>query len=233
MLPNNEWSLSERLERALLAIKRVYASTFSQHAKAYLRATPYRLEEEKMAVLLQRIVGSARGGRFYPDISGVARSRNFYPTHPLESRDGIVAVALGMGRTIVDGGACLRFSPKHPPHILQLTSVADALDTTQKDFWALALEGGAKDGPMREDAFDLSLAEADGGPRGGRVHLLTGERRDLRRAVAAGPRRRDLRAHSSSTDAFPRRGHRHPRWRPGRRGVGDSRGVRVRGEPGV
>ena len=78
------------------AIKLVYASTFSQHAKAYLRATPYRLEEEKMAVLLQRIVGSARGGRFYPDFSGVARSHNFYPTPPLEAGDGIVAVALGM-----------------------------------------------------------------------------------------------------------------------------------------
>jgi hypothetical protein len=162
MLPNNDWSLGERLERALLAIKRVYASTFSQHAKAYLRATPYRLEEEKMAVLLQRIVGSARGGRFYPDISGVARSHNFYPTPPLQAKDGIVAVALGMGRTIVDGGACLRFSPRHPRHILQFSSVAETLETSQKEFWALSLEGEARDGSMREELFDLSLAEADG-----------------------------------------------------------------------
>jgi CheY-like chemotaxis protein len=162
MLPNNDWSLGERLERALLAIKRVYASTFSQHAKAYLRATPYRLEEEKMAVLLQRIVGSARGGRFYPVISGVARSHNFYPTPPLQSKDGIVAVALGMGRTIVEGGACLRFSPRHPRHILQFSSVAETLETTQKQFWALPLEGGPKEGPMREEVFDLSVAEADG-----------------------------------------------------------------------
>ncbi|MCG6922412.1 MAG: histidine kinase [Acidobacteria bacterium] len=162
MLPNNEWSLGERLERALEAIKRVYASTFSQHAKAYLRATPYRLEEEKMAVLLQRIVGSARGERFYPDFSGVARSQNFYPTPPLEAGDGIVAVALGMGRTIVEGGACLRFSPKHPKHILQFSSVPEMLATTQREFWALSLEGGGGNGGMREQPFELSVAEKDG-----------------------------------------------------------------------
>ena len=162
MLPNNDWSLGERLERALVAIKRVYASTFSQHAKAYLRATPYRLEEEKMAVLLQRIVGGARGGRFYPELSGVARSHNFYPTPPLESKDGIVAVALGMGRAIVEGGACLRFSPKHPRHILQFSSVEETLATTQKEFWALPLEGEEDETSMREAAFDLSVAEKDG-----------------------------------------------------------------------
>ena len=162
MLPNNDWSLGERLERALEAIKRVYASTFSEHAKAYLRATPYRLEEEKMAVLLQRIVGSARGVRFYPDFAGVARSHNFYPTPPLESGDGIVAVGLGMGRIIVEGGACLRFSPKHPRHILQFSSVPEILETTQREFWALRLEGGAANSGMREEAFDLEAAEEDG-----------------------------------------------------------------------
>jgi len=162
MLPNNDWSLGERLEQALEAIKRVYASTFCQHAKAYLRATPYRLEEEKMAILLQRVVGSARGSRFYPDFSGVARSHNFYPTPPLESQDGIVAVGLGMGRIIVDGGACLRFSPKHPRHILQFSSVPEILETTQREFWALPLEGGNGNGGMREAVFDLKAAEEDG-----------------------------------------------------------------------
>lgn len=162
MLPNNDWSLGERLERALEAIKKVYASTFCQHAKAYLRATPYRLEEEKMAVLLQRIVGSPRDERFYPDFSGVARSHNYYPTPPLEAGDGIVAVGLGMGRIIVEGGACLRFSPKHPRHILQFASVAETLETTQREFWALRLEGGSANGGMREEVFDLKVAESDG-----------------------------------------------------------------------
>jgi CheY-like chemotaxis protein len=162
MLANNGWSLDERLERALVAIRSVYASTFSRHAKAYLKATPYRLEEEKMAVILQRVVGSARGGRFYPDFSGVARSHNFYPVSPMEAGDGIVAVALGMGRTIVEGGACLRFCPRYPQHLPQFAAVEDVLETTQRGFWALPLEGGTAAGSMREESFDLGAAEADG-----------------------------------------------------------------------
>jgi CheY-like chemotaxis protein len=162
MLANNAWSLRERLDRAILAIERVYASTFSRHAKDYLKATPYRLEEEKMAVILQRVVGAARGGRFYPDFSGVARSHNSYPAAPMEARDGVVAVALGMGRAIVEGGPCIRFCPRYPRHILQFASVSDMLDTTQREFWALPLEGGAADGGMREESFALAAAEADG-----------------------------------------------------------------------
>jgi CheY-like chemotaxis protein len=162
MLANNAWSLGERLERVLLAVKRVYASAFSQHAKAYLKATPYRLEEEKMAVILQRIVGARRNGRFYPDFSGVARSHNFYPSPPMEAGDGIVAVALGMGRAIVEGGVCIRFCPRYPQHILQFATVSDVLETTQREFWALPLAGGGPDGGMREEAFGLEAAEADG-----------------------------------------------------------------------
>ncbi len=162
MLTNDSSSLGERLERVLRAVKAVYASTFSQHANAYLKATPYRLEEEKMAIILQRVVGSARGGRFYPDFSGVARSHNFYPVPPMSAGDGIVAVALGMGRSIVEGGACVRFCPRHPRNVLQLSSVAEVLDTTQREFWALALgqEGATED--MREQTFELAAAEADG-----------------------------------------------------------------------
>lgn len=162
MLPNNSWSIRERVDRAVLAVKRVYASTFSQHAKAYLRATPYRLEEEKMAVILQRIVGAPRGGRFYPDFSGVARSHNFYPVPPMEAGDGVVAAALGMGRAIVEGGVCIRFCPRYPQHILQFSSVEDVLETTQREFWALPLGGGTADGGMREESFGLAVAEADG-----------------------------------------------------------------------
>jgi CheY-like chemotaxis protein len=162
MLANGGRSLGERVDRAVLAIKRVYASTFSQHAKAYLRATPYRLEEEKMAVMLQRIVGAPHGARFYPDFSGVARSHNFYPVPPMAAEDGVVAVALGMGRAIVEGGVCIRFCPRYPRHILQFSSVEDMLETTQREFWALPLEGGRADGGMREEAFALEVAEGDG-----------------------------------------------------------------------
>jgi CheY-like chemotaxis protein len=162
MLANNAGRPGERLDLAIQAIKRVYVSTFSQHAKAYLRATPYRLEEEKMAVILQRTVGVPRSGRFYPDFSGVARSHNFYPVPPMRAEDGVVAVALGMGRAIVEGGACLRFCPRYPQHILQFASVDDIRDTTQREFWALPLEGGTANGGMREESFALAAAEADG-----------------------------------------------------------------------
>jgi hypothetical protein len=149
------------------AIKRVYSSTFSQHAKAYVRATPYRLEEEKMAVILQQVVGARHDTRFYPDFSGVARSYNFYPVPPMEFRDGIAAVALGLGRAVVDGGRCLTFCPRYPRHILQFSSVEDILTNSQADFWALELdhgEPGEQDpqASLREARFGLDAAEKDG-----------------------------------------------------------------------
>ena len=167
MLANHRPELSVRLEQLMEAIKRVYASTFSQHAKAYVRATPYRLEEEKMAVILQRVVGSVHGRRFYPDFSGVARSYNFYPVSPMKYQDGIAAVALGLGRAVVDGGKCLSFCPRYPRHILQFSSVEDILTNSQSDFWALELNHGQaaeadSAGGMREVRFGLDAAERDG-----------------------------------------------------------------------
>ncbi len=100
MLSNQQEDAGERFERLVAAVQRVYASTFTSRAKAYLRATPYRLEEEKMAVILQKVVGARHGPRFYPDFSGVARSHNFYPAAPLTSKDGVAAVALGLGRAV-------------------------------------------------------------------------------------------------------------------------------------
>jgi CheY-like chemotaxis protein len=161
MIRNNDASVEERVRQATLAVKKVWASAFSQHAKAYLQATAFRLEEEKMAVMLQCIVGAAHGPRFYPEISGVARSHNFYPLAPMKAEDGVAAVALGLGRAIVEGGACLRFCPLYPLHVPQLSSVAEALETTQRDFWALRLEGDT-DFAMREELFGLDAAEADG-----------------------------------------------------------------------
>ncbi|HSS48977.1 MAG TPA: PEP/pyruvate-binding domain-containing protein, partial [Thermoanaerobaculia bacterium] len=163
MIRNNAESVAERVRQATLAAKRVWASAFSQHAKAYLQATSFRLEEEKMAVMLQCIVGAVHGPRFYPEISGVARSHNFYPLPPMKPADGIAAVALGLGRAIVEGGACLRFCPRYPQHVPQLSSVAETLETSQRDFWALRLEGGGDAGlAMREELFGLDAAEADG-----------------------------------------------------------------------
>ncbi len=139
MLPNDHADPGVRLAELQAAIKRVYASTFSRHAKAYLSATPYRLEEEKMAVILQQLVGSPHGSRFYPTFAGVARSHNFYPVPPLTAADGVAAVAFGLGATVVDGEPCLRFCPRYPNHLLQFSSVKVALKNSQRQFYALRL----------------------------------------------------------------------------------------------
>ncbi len=166
MLANQHTDIQVRLEQLLEAIKRVYASTFSQHAKAYVRATPYRLEEEKMAVLVQRVVGETFGTRFYPDFSGVVRSRNFYPHPPVIVSDGFAAVALGLGQSVVGGGRCLTFSPRHPRHLVQFSSVEDILANSQTDFWALDLNPGTgDDDPEVASARDRLRPGCGGGRR--------------------------------------------------------------------
>lgn len=166
MLANQNPQREARLDRLCEAIKRVYASTFSQHAKSYVRATPYRLEEEKMAVIVQQVVGAVHESRFYPDFSGVVRSWNFYPAAPVQSADGIAAVALGLGRAVVDGGKCLTFCPRYPQHIVQFSSVDDILSNSQSEFWALELNHSSEPydaiAELREARFPLSVAETDG-----------------------------------------------------------------------
>lgn len=165
MIGLGEATPERRLDRLVRAIVRVYASTFSRTAKQYIRATPYRLEEEKMAVIVQRIVGRRHGARFYPDFSGVARSHNFYPTPPLTTDDGIAAVALGLGRSVVTEGSCLRFCPRYPQHLVQFSSVRDVLANSQRELWALDLTPAPEPAPgddMRETRYGLDAAEADG-----------------------------------------------------------------------
>ncbi len=159
-----EVNQNARLTALSEAIRRVYASTFSRHAKAYVRATPYRLEEEKMAVILQQVVGTPHGQRFYPDFSGVVRSRNFYPVPPMTFEDGIAAVALGLGRAVVDGGKCLTFCPRYPRNLVQFSSVEDILTNSQSEFWALELDGASdgRPGHWHERRFSLDAAENDG-----------------------------------------------------------------------
>ena len=163
MVPNNHPDLEVRLRHLQSAIKRVYASMFTADAKAYVNATSYRVEEEKMAVLIQRLVGDRHGERFYPDFAGVARSYNFYPQPPASAEDGVVAVALGMGRTVVDGEPCVRFSPRHPQNVLEFSSVKDSLANSQREFYALDLSRSFGDGNFAElQRFGLEAAEEDG-----------------------------------------------------------------------
>jgi len=165
MLPNNDPDPAVRLRQLIAAIKQVYASTFSNRAKGFLDITPYRLEEEKMAVLIQRIVGRQHGARFYPDFSGVGRSHNFYPVAPATSDDGITAVALGLGMAVVDGGNALRFCPKYPLNQPGFSSVDDVLRNSQRQFYALDLKSGHESGGVSEleiSRYDLGVAERDG-----------------------------------------------------------------------
>jgi len=141
MIPNNQQDLDARLRELINAIKRVYASTFHQAAKDYIRVTTYSLEEEKMAVMVQRTVGTRHGDQFYPDFSGVAKSHNYYPILPQKSLDGIVSVALGLGKTIVDGGKTVRFCPKYPKQI-QFSSAEQALQESQDGFYSLQMDSG-------------------------------------------------------------------------------------------
>jgi CheY-like chemotaxis protein len=165
MIPNNHPDSFLRLSQLVNAIKRVYASTFYNGAKDYMKVTAFRLEEEKMAVIIQRMVGAQHGNRFYPHFSGVAKSHNFYPVSPQKASDGIVSVGLGLGKWVVDGGLCLRFCPRYPNHIIQFFSASEALRNSQREFFALDLNAPPLDGSKTTDAllsrFGLEVAEAD------------------------------------------------------------------------
>ncbi len=165
MVPNNHADPEVRLKYLMAAIKRVYASTYFRHAKGYFKATPYRLEEEKMAVLIQKLVGCRHGNRFYPDFSGVARSHNFYPIKPMKPEDGIVSAALGLGAMVVEGGLTLRFSPKYPKRQVQFSSMEDVIHFSQREFYALELPpGDAEYDPLRPPPLlrlGLDVAEED------------------------------------------------------------------------
>jgi CheY-like chemotaxis protein len=119
------------------AIKCVYASVFFKASKAYAMATSNLIDEEKMGIIIQEVCGRQYGDRFYPMISGVARSINFYPISPEKAQDGIATMAFGLGKLIAEGGVGLRFSPKYPRKILQLSSPELAIKSTQKYFYAL------------------------------------------------------------------------------------------------
>ncbi len=145
------------------AIKAVYASVFYKDSKAYMTATSNLIDQEKMAIVLQEVVGSRYNDHFYPTMSGVARSLNFYPIGNEKAEDGIANIALGLGKYIVDGRQTLRFSPRHPHSILQMSTMDFALRETQTRFYALDLKNMAEAFSV-DDAFNLvklGLKDAD------------------------------------------------------------------------
>ena len=137
MLPNSHPSLDVRLAQLLEAIKLVYASTYMQSARDYLDSTPHRLDEERMAVLLQRVVGSQHGHSFYPTLAGVACSYNFYPFRDARPTDGVVQVAMGLGKSVVEGLEALRFCPAYPQVLPQFSATADILRNAQRRLFVL------------------------------------------------------------------------------------------------
>lgn len=140
MISNNHSDENVRFAQLANAVKLVYASTFSEKARAYIGSTAQLQDEEKMAVIIQRLVGRNYGDKFYPDISGVAQSYNFYPVPPIKPHDGLVQTALGLGFTIVEGYKSFKFSPPHSKKSFQFTSTKDYFDNSQKKFMALDMK---------------------------------------------------------------------------------------------
>ena len=165
MIPNNQFDPDIRFRRLVEAIKFVYASTYFREARDYLRTTCTKPGAEKMAVIIQEVVGRHREDRFYPDISGVARSYNFYAFEPARPEDGVVTLALGLGKTIVDGGIAWTFSPRYPKKPLPFASVEELLDGTQTEFWAVNMGKPPAYDPASETEYlvqaNLVDAEAD------------------------------------------------------------------------
>jgi CheY-like chemotaxis protein len=166
MLPNDQNGDDIRFLNLVNAIKFVYASTFFRQAKSYIASTPHRVEDEKMAVVIQPVVGRLHPECFYPDFSGVARSYNYYPVGQAKPEDGVVNVALGLGKTIVDGGVSLRFTPAFAGVLPQFASIKDMFQFSQRDFYAVAMRRLASIAFLEEDQYlvkyGLDKAEKDG-----------------------------------------------------------------------
>lgn len=165
MLANDDHSLDVRVAQLSRTIRLIYASAFVRDARRYLEAHGLRQEEEKMAIVVQRLVGRQHGDRFYPDFAGVAQSYNYYPLGPMRPEDGVATVTFGFGQAIVEGRRALRFCPRRPQTLPQMTRPADALAASQRDFYALDLTSRAAPGVEDHanlELYGLDVAEADG-----------------------------------------------------------------------
>lgn len=166
MIPNNQHDPQTRFRKLAEAVKYVYASTFFRAARAYIRAAGQPPESEKMAVIVQEVVGRRHGPRFYPEVAGVARSWNFYPTGHARPEDGVVDLAFGLGKTIVDGGRTWTCSPAHPRAVPPFNSVGHMLEQTQTGFWAVNMGAPPAYDPTTETEYlvhaSVAAAEEDG-----------------------------------------------------------------------
>ncbi len=173
MIPNSSSDPSVRFHNLTQAVKFVYASTYFRSARNYIEATSNRIEEERMAVVIQEIAGDRFGRYFYPHISGVARSFNYYPFGKAKQKDGVVNLALGLGKTIVDGGTSLQFSPAYPTVYPQFGTTRDLFHNSQLKFYALDLESDIVRKYPREDQNLVELGIADAEKHGTLTHLAS------------------------------------------------------------
>lgn len=160
MIPNNQPSPDERFRKLMEAVKLIYASAFSRSAKDYIRAIHRDPHDEKMAVVIQEVVGTRFGDHFYPEISGVARSFHFYATGRARPENGVVSLALGLGKTIVDGGKCWTYSPAFPA-VAPPSTIHDLLDASQTQFWAVNMGKPPAYDPIQETEYLSELQNQD------------------------------------------------------------------------
>ncbi|MBC8321085.1 MAG: hypothetical protein H8E34_10210 [Bacteroidetes bacterium] len=165
MTPNNQPDATGRFNKLVEAIKYVYASTYFKAAKDYMKATTHSTEDEKMAVIIQEVIGKKHESRYYPELSGVARSYNFYAFGNASPKDGIINLALGLGKTIVDGGVSWSFCPTFPKADPPFGSVSDMLKNTQNDFWSVNMGRAPAYDPVNETEYmandNIFIAEKD------------------------------------------------------------------------
>ncbi|MDR0983350.1 MAG: pyruvate, phosphate dikinase [Culturomica sp.] len=169
LIPNNNPDIEKRLEDLEKAIKLVYASIYTQESRAYFQAVDYVIEEEKMAIIIQEVIGNEYNGKYYPNISGVAQSYNFYPFSYIQPEDGFAVIALGLGSYVVGGEKTCRFSPRYPK--LQLASIKDMARDSQKYFYAIDMSNQnynlAIDGENAAiKRYDIKEVEKDGNLNG-------------------------------------------------------------------
>lgn len=166
MVPNNQPDADSRFRKLTEAIKFVYASTFFKNARNYILATEHSSADEKMAVIIQEVVGKYHNKRYYPSFSGVGRSYNFFSSGGAEPADGVVNLALGLGKTIVDGGVSWIYSPARPQAPPPFGSVREILRMTQLEFWAVNMGKPPAYDPTAETEYlckaDLAAADYDG-----------------------------------------------------------------------
>lgn len=160
MLPNNHHDINVRLSELIQAIKLIYASVYLEVPRALAKNSVYRPEEDKMAVIIQQLAGTVNADYFYPAISGVAQSWNFYPVSYMKPDEGVAHIALGLGKIVVDGGVALRLSPKYPEFLPQFSSVENILKNAQRYFYALKIKNSDKKCLDLIDNIEQSLPPA-------------------------------------------------------------------------